>query len=87
MRFSDRGVRGHFIEMGEKARQGELVREDLVRLRRELSEMERRGTLPAALHDVHRSIEELASRPVVASEAPPAAQAAQGQAETQGGRG
>jgi CBS domain containing-hemolysin-like protein len=55
----------YYIEMEEKARKGELAHEDLARLQRELAEMEGRGTLPAALHDVHRSVKELGERRVV----------------------
>lgn len=52
----------YYVEMGERARKGELVREDILRLRHELGQMADSGTLPAALHDVHRSIEALAER-------------------------
>ena len=59
----------YYLEMGEKARQGQLEREEVVRLRRELAEMERRGTLSAALHDVNESVKDLAQRPPDAPEA------------------
>ncbi|HEX4762966.1 MAG TPA: DUF3302 domain-containing protein [Usitatibacter sp.] len=59
----------YYVEMGEKARKGELVREDLVRLRHELGQMADNGTLPAALREVHRSIEALVDRHSVASDA------------------
>lgn len=68
----------YYIEMEEKARRGELPDEEVARLRRELAEMEGRGTLPAALHDVHRSVKELGERRVVV-EAP--------LGTTEGGRG
>ena len=54
----------YYVEMRDKALLGQLAREDLVRLQRELAEMERRGALPAALQDVHKSIEELTQRQV-----------------------
>ena len=69
----------YYVEMGEKARLGELPDEDLVRLRHELAEMERRGALPAALHDVHRSIQQLGERKIVVADA--------GQPTPEGGRG
>jgi CBS domain containing-hemolysin-like protein len=68
----------YFVEMREKAEQGELSPEELARVQRELAEMERRGSLPASLHDVHRSIQELGERRIVV-DAP--------QSTTEGGRG
>jgi CBS domain containing-hemolysin-like protein len=61
----------YYVEMGEKARLGQLVRADIVRLRHELAEMQARGTLPAALIDVRDAIEELAERPVEGAPAAP----------------
>jgi CBS domain containing-hemolysin-like protein len=52
----------YYHEMGEKARLGQLVNADLVRLRMELAAMADQGTLPPELHDVRKSIEELAER-------------------------
>ena len=52
----------YYVQMGEKARLGQLVREDLVRLRHELDVMARQGTLPHALLEVRKAIDELAER-------------------------
>jgi CBS domain containing-hemolysin-like protein len=52
----------YYLEMGEKARLGELAEADLVRLRHELAAMAEQGKLPPALHDVRRAIEEHAAR-------------------------
>jgi CBS domain containing-hemolysin-like protein len=71
----------YYLEMGERARKGQLEREEVVRLRRELAEMERRGTLSAALHDVHQSVEDLMHRP------PSSPAAAQPAATEEEGRG
>lgn len=71
----------YYLEMGEKARMGQLAHEDLVRLQRELAEMESRGALPAALHDVHRSIQELADRHAATPELTQPAPAARPAAE------
>ena len=59
----------YYHEMEEKAKRGQLGREELVRLRHELGQMADNGTLPAALHDVHKSIEQLAERPAAPPEA------------------
>lgn len=68
----------YYLEMGEKARLGQLEHAQVVRLRHELAEMERRGGLPPALHDVHRSVEELAHRQAEAEPAQPATEAGRG---------
>lgn len=47
----------YFHEMGEKARLGQLVRADLVRVRMELDAMAEEGRLPPALHEVRKTIE------------------------------
>jgi CBS domain containing-hemolysin-like protein len=60
----------YYREMGEKARLGQLVRADLVRLRMELAAMAEQGKLPPELHDVRRSIEEAAERVERAEEQP-----------------
>jgi hypothetical protein len=60
----------YYLEMGEKARLGQLVRDDLIRLRHELASMEAQGTLPHALLEVRRSIEELAASEGAARETP-----------------
>jgi len=52
----------YYVEMGEKARLGQLVREDIVRLRHELEVMAQQGTLPHALLEVRKAIDDLAAR-------------------------
>jgi len=61
----------YYLEMGEKARLGQLVRDDLIRLRHELDLMEAQGALPHALLEVRRSIGELAEREGIAREPEP----------------
>jgi CBS domain containing-hemolysin-like protein len=73
----------YYVEMGEKARLGQLVRDDLVRLRHELAEMAARGALPAALVEIRNSIEDAAARQA----AEPETRASIAEAEPQGGRG
>ena len=66
----------YYVEMGEKARLGQLVRADIIRLRHELAAMHEKGTLPHALVEVREAIEEIAQRPEALEEgqAAPAAQ-------------
>jgi hypothetical protein len=52
----------YYIEMGEKARLGQLVRADLLRLRHELAVMAEQGTLPHELQEIRASIEDAAER-------------------------
>ena len=52
----------YYVEMGEKARLGQLLREDLVRLRHELDAMAQQGRLPHALLEVRRAIDDAAQR-------------------------
>ena len=52
----------YYVEMGEKARLGQLVREDVVRLRHELEVMAQQGALPHALAEVRKAIDDLAAR-------------------------
>lgn len=52
----------YFHEMAEKAREGRLAPAELNRVRMELAAMAAQGTLPAALHDARRTIEEAAGR-------------------------
>ena len=61
----------YYVEMGEKARLGQLVRDDIVRLRHELDALAQQGRLPHALLEVRRSIEELAEREGAAREPEP----------------
>jgi len=50
----------YYVEMGEKARLGQLVRADVIRLRHELELMAQQGTLPHALLEVRKAIDDLA---------------------------
>ena len=52
----------YFHEMEEKAKRGELGRDELVRLRHELGQLADSGSLPAALRDVRKSIDDLLER-------------------------
>ncbi len=49
----------YFAEMGDRARSGTLLREDLRHLREELEGMERRGALPARLKDLKDELDRL----------------------------
>jgi hypothetical protein len=56
------GVERHesyFEEMGEKARGGELLRDEIVHLRQELDAMAERGTLPPALRSLRAELDAL----------------------------
>jgi CBS domain containing-hemolysin-like protein len=59
----------YYVEMGEKARLGQLVRADIIRLRHELAAMQEKGDLPHALVEVRDAIEELAARHAIEHEA------------------
>ena len=52
----------YYVQMGEKAQLGQLVREDLVRLRHELDALAQQGKLPHALLEVRRAVDEAAER-------------------------
>jgi CBS domain containing-hemolysin-like protein len=52
----------YYHEMAEKAREGQLARADIERVRLELAAMADQGTLPPALHDARRTIEAAAER-------------------------
>ena len=52
----------YYVEMGEKARLGQLVRDDIVRLRHELDAMAQQGRLPHALLEVRKAIDDAAER-------------------------
>ena len=52
----------YYVEMGEKARLGQLVGADIIRLRHELAAMQEKGALPPALIEVRDAIEELSAR-------------------------
>ena len=49
----------YFVEMGDKARSGKLLREELRHLREELDGMEARGQLPSRLKDLKDELERL----------------------------
>ena len=50
---------GYFVEMGEKARSGSLLHEEIAYLRQELDEMAARGALPAALRSLRGELDAL----------------------------
>lgn len=52
----------YYIEMGEKARLGELAPAELGRVRHELAAMAEQGNLPPTLHEARRLIEDEATR-------------------------
>jgi hypothetical protein len=59
------GVEKHeswFEEMGERARSGQLLREEIVHLREELDAMAAKGTLPAALRALRAELDALHER-------------------------
>ena len=64
----------YYIEMGEKARGGALPTEELVHLRAELAEMERKGVLPPELRrladDLDALVKARSPAPVVSTPAP-----------------
>jgi len=76
----------YYVEMGEKARLGQLVRGDLIRLRAELAAMEARGSLPHELVEIRRSIEEAAERHLAQEAQHVAAAPAQPDEPLEGGR-
>ena len=65
------GVEKHesyFEEMGERARAGQLLREEIVHLREELDAMAARGTLPAALRVLRAELDALHERAAASAE-------------------
>ena len=69
----------YFVEMGEKARSGSLLREEIAHLRQELDEMAARGALPPALQKLRGeldSLHALAEQRAAVTPAPPPAPAA-----------
>ena len=67
----------YFLEMGQKLREGTLLREDARHLREELASMEARGALPPALRPLKDELERLRALAQAADEgAAPQAQAA-----------
>ena len=65
------GVEKHesyFEEMGERARTGTLLREEIAHLRTELDAMAEKGTLPAALRGLRAELDTLHERAAAAAE-------------------
>ena len=65
------GVEKHesyFEEMGERARAGQLLREEIVHLRDELDTMAAKGTLPAALRGLRAELDGLHERAAASAE-------------------
>jgi len=52
----------YFVEMGHKARAGQLVREELAYLREELDAMDARGALPPQLRKLRAELDALHDR-------------------------
>ena len=73
----------YFVEMGEKARGGSLLREEIAHLRDELDEMAARGALAPALQNLRAELDALHAR-AVESAPPPAAEPAPAPAPTRG---
>ena len=59
----------YYVEMGEKARAGQLLREDLAHLRHELDAMAATGALPPALRGLRAELDALHERAVASAEA------------------
>lgn len=51
-----------FVEQGERAREGKLLRDDLAHLRRELDAMHERGALPPKLAKLREDLDELSAQ-------------------------
>ena len=58
----------YFEEMGERARAGQLLREEVVHLREELDAMAAKGTLPAALRGLRAELDGLHERAAASAE-------------------
>jgi CBS domain containing-hemolysin-like protein len=56
---TDRGDE-YFVELGRKARAGELTDEELAHLKADLERLQARGAIGPALHGVHDDVRELA---------------------------
>ena len=59
----------YFVEAGEKAKAGALLREEIVHLQHELDAMAAKGTLPAPLKALHADLTALRIEPVDAAKA------------------
>ena len=56
----------YYVEMGDKATKGELLRSEIRHLRDELNEMAKRGTLPAKLQALQEELASLQATPPAA---------------------
>jgi CBS domain containing-hemolysin-like protein len=59
----------YYLELGDKAKAGELLHEDIVHLRQELDAMAAKGTLPATLKALRGELATLRAEPVSAAKA------------------
>ena len=59
----------YYVEVGEKAKAGALLREEIVHLQHELDAMAAKGTLPAPLKALHADLTALRIEPVDAAKA------------------
>jgi hypothetical protein len=59
----------YYLEMGEKAKSGALLQEDIIHLRQELDAMAAKGTLPATLRALRNELDALPVEPTVAVKA------------------
>lgn len=58
----------YFHEMGDKAREGELLEHELAHLREELDALATKGVLPAKLKTLRKDLDELATTPATTGE-------------------
>lgn len=58
----------YFVEMGEKARAGQLLREEVAHLREELDAMQEKGALPPQLRSLRAELDGLHARALAAPE-------------------
>jgi len=58
----------YFHEMGEKAREGELLQQELAHLREELDSLAAKGPLPLKLKTLRKELDELATTPAATGE-------------------
>jgi hypothetical protein len=58
----------YFVEMGQKAKAGQLLREELAHLREELDSMERKGALPPQLRSLRAELDALHARATASAE-------------------
>ena len=55
----------YYLDMGERAKSGALVQEDVIHLRQELDAMAAKGTLPATLRALRNELDALPVEPTV----------------------